>query len=118
MVRYAQMAVVCLALVLLFAQLVVRGGEVGFVGGLVAYLVLWWTVLFCVLPLRVQGQFETGEIVPGSEPGAPADPMLKQKAWLTTVAASALWLVYFTIMQAGIINLDALPLGDRLGPQW
>lgn len=38
------------------------------------YFVIWWTVLFAVLPFGARSQVETGEVVPGSEPGAPAKP--------------------------------------------
>ena len=74
-----------LSLVILFAQLFVcASGEVGFVEGIVVYLITWWIVIFTVLPIRIQGQYETGEIVEGSEPGAPVNPRLKEKASLTT----------------------------------
>jgi predicted secreted protein len=116
--RYAQMFIVALSLVLLFAQLFVRSGEVGFVEGIVVWLISWWIILFMVLPLRVKGQFETGEIVPGSEPGAPSVPLLKYKAWLTTVLASGFWLIFFAVMELGLIDIDALPFMDQLGPQW
>lgn len=51
----------------------------------VVYLTVWWTVLFVTLPLGVRSQKEAGEVVPGSEPGAPVAPLLWRKVWLTTV---------------------------------
>ena len=44
------------------------------------YFVIWWTVLFCVLPLNVQSQSETGNVTTGTEPGAPVAPQLWRKA--------------------------------------
>ena len=35
------------------------------------YFVLWWIVLFAVLPWGVESQEEAGEVSPGSDPGAP-----------------------------------------------
>ncbi len=59
------------------------------------YFVVWWTVLFAVLPFGVRTQAEAGEIVPGSAPSAPLAPRLKQKALATSVIAAiacfALW---------------------------
>ncbi len=49
------------------------------------YFVIWWTVLFCVLPINVRSQAEQGEITAGTDPGAPASPDLLRKALLTSV---------------------------------
>jgi predicted secreted protein len=106
--RYLGLFLSALALVILFAQLFITSGEVGFVEGLVVYLITWWIVIFVVLPIRITGQHETGNVVEGSEPGAPVDPRLKEKAMLTTVITSALWLVFFAVMELGLVDLNAL----------
>ncbi len=36
--------------------------------GLALYFIIWWTVLFAVLPFGVRTQGEAGEIVPGTRP--------------------------------------------------
>jgi predicted secreted protein len=60
-------------------------------GGTALYFVIWWTVLFAILPFGVRSQTETGEVVAGTEPGAPATPALREKAiWTTLVAALVL----------------------------
>lgn len=106
--RYLGLFLSVLALVILFAQLFVTSGEVGFVEGLVVYLITWWIVIFVVLPIRITGQHETGEMVEGTDPGAPVDPRLKEKAILTTVITSVLWLVFFAVMELGLVDLNAL----------
>lgn len=55
------------------------------------YFVIWWVVLFCVLPLNIQSQAEKGEVTAGTEPGAPVSPQLGRKALIT----SAISLVVF-----------------------
>ena len=55
---------------------------------LAVYFVVWWTVLFAVLPWGVRSQLESGEVVPGSGPGAPALPKLRSKLIWTTVVAT------------------------------
>lgn len=57
-------------------------------GALALYFVIWWILLFAVLPFGVRSQAESGEVVSGSEPGAPATPALQEKAIWTTLMAS------------------------------
>src|SRR5919112_16943 len=61
-------------------------------GALSLYFVVWWTVLFAVLPFGVQSQAATGEVVVGSEPGAPSAPGLNEKAIWTTAISDAVFL--------------------------
>jgi predicted secreted protein len=52
------------------------------------YLTIWFTVLFAVLPFGVRSQHETGDIVAGTDPGAPVAPRLLAKAlWTTFISA-------------------------------
>lgn len=51
------------------------------------YFVVWWTVLFAVLPFGVRGQHEAGEVNDGTDPGAPIKAHLGRKALATTVLA-------------------------------
>jgi predicted secreted protein len=60
-------------------------------GGLAVYFIIWWTVLFAVLPFGVRSQVETGDVVAGSEPGAPVLPQLARKAAITSVVAAVIF---------------------------
>jgi predicted secreted protein len=61
------------------------------IGSIIAiYFVVWWLTLFMVLPFFVTNQSDTGEIAPGTEPGAPAVLRLWQKMAVTTVLAAGL----------------------------
>lgn len=55
------------------------------IGSIAVYFIIWWTVLFAVLPIGVQSQHEAGEVIAGSEPGAPVRPLLLKKALWTTL---------------------------------
>lgn len=57
------------------------------VGGIVIFLISWWLCFFAVLPIGVRGQFEDGDIVEGTEEGAPAEHMLPKKALWATIGA-------------------------------
>jgi predicted secreted protein len=52
------------------------------------YFILWWLSLFVVLPWGVRSQHESGEVSPGTEPGAPMLPRIAAKLMWTTVVAS------------------------------
>jgi predicted secreted protein len=80
------------------------------------YFIIWWVVLFAVLPWGVRSQHEDGTIIPGSDPGAPAIPRLRRKlVWTTIVAAIvfALWYVVYTYRLIALDDLAGL-LGIRL----
>ena len=62
------------------------------VGGAIAvYFVVWWTVLFAVLPFAARAGTGGGG-VKGADAGAPDLPRLREKAIWTTVWADAVFL--------------------------
>ncbi|MEL6857051.1 MAG: DUF1467 family protein [Pseudomonadota bacterium] len=64
------------------------------VGFVVVFIITWWVSFFCVLPIGVQGQFEDdGDVVEGSEAGAPKEPMLKKKVIWASGGAFVLTLI-------------------------
>jgi len=77
--------------------------DMGITGALALYFVVWWIMLFAVLPFGVRSQLESGEVVAGSEPGAPAAPALRQKAiWTTIVSALVFNLTILLLPMAGL----------------
>ena len=78
------------------------------VGGVVVYLLIWWVVLFTMLPIGVRGQWEEGGPVKGSEPGAPAAPRLWRKALWTTLISAVLWLALYGALALGLIPIDII----------
>jgi predicted secreted protein len=72
------------------------------------FFIIWWVVLFAVLPWGIRSQAESGEVVPGSDPGAPAMPKLKSKLiWTTLVAAIVFGLFEVTYLYR-LVSLDDL----------
>ena len=49
------------------------------------YFIIWWVVLFAVLPWGIRSQQESGEVAPGTDPGAPAAHLIWRKLFWTTV---------------------------------
>ena len=66
----------------------VKGFDLTVFGSLALFFVLWWTVLFAILPLGNRAESDLSRITPGQDPGAPARPRLREKALLTTLAAA------------------------------
>jgi len=77
--------------------------DMGITGALALYFVVWWIMLFAVLPFGIRSQLEAGEVVAGSEPGAPAAPALRQKAiWTTIVSAVVFNVTILLLPMAGL----------------
>ncbi len=70
------------------------------------YFLIWWVVLFAVLPWGVRAQ--GGEGTPGTDPGAPAVPRLRAKLLWTTVVATAIYAVCAVIYRYQWLTLDDL----------
>jgi len=81
----------------------------GIVTGFVAFAMIWWMVLFMVLPFGVRGQWEEGGGPEGSEPGAPVRAQMPKKLWRTTLIAFGIWLVFAILAWSGLLSLDSFP---------
>ena len=67
------------------------------------YFVVWWVAVFAVLPFGVRSQSETGEVVGGTDPGAPTAPALREKAiWTTGLATIVLIAVVWLLPLTGL----------------
>jgi Predicted secreted protein len=72
------------------------------------YFIMWWTVLFAVLPWGVRSQSETGEAAPGTDPGPPSVPALGKKACLDDADLGRLFGVFYYCYVTRLITLDNL----------
>ena len=75
------------------------------------FFVIWWMVLFAVLPLGVRSQYEEGEVTPGTEGAAPHKPMLLRKLLITTLVAAIVFGLFDLVVTMKWISLDTLPIG-------
>jgi predicted secreted protein len=76
--------------------------------GLAIYFMIWWTVLFAVLPLGVRTQGEEGPIVPGTPESAPAAPRLLRIVILTSLLSLAVFGLVYAVLVWQIVDLGAL----------
>jgi predicted secreted protein len=65
------------------------------------YVVIWWIVIFAVLPFGVR-RADAPE--PGHDAGAPQNPRLRLKAAVTTIVAGLLWLALYWAVNADLIS--------------
>jgi len=72
-------------------------------GGIVVYVIVWWLVLFTVLPFGVRPPDVPGK---GHATSAPARPRLLLKFAITTVIATGLWFVADYVISSGILRLS------------
>ena len=68
---------------------------------LAVYFIVWWICLFLVLPWRVNNQIDVGEIVPGTERGAPAGIF---RFWPKLLATTVLAAVLTALLLWGLSN--------------
>lgn len=75
--------------------------------GIAIYFLIWWVTLFAVLPFGVRPQHE-GEMVPGTDPGAPVVPRILWKLFWTTAASGVIFAICYWVYVNRLITLDDL----------
>ncbi|MEM7191569.1 MAG: DUF1467 family protein [Pseudomonadota bacterium] len=85
--------------------------------GIAIYLVIWWVVLFAILPFGVRTTEEAGETPnPGFAESAPHTPKLLLKILATTVVSAIVFAGVYAIMVHHVITLDDIPFFPRYDP--
>lgn len=75
------------------------------VSGIVVFIMIWWTVIFCVLPIGLSTtQEEPDEEGKYIAPGAPKNLNMKKKLIMTTLISIVLWIIVYCVIQSGIID--------------
>ena len=72
------------------------------------YFLIWWITLFAVLPWGIRNQEESGEVVPGTDPGAPVMHRMWRKLGWTTVVATVIFAVLWFVYTRDLIPYDFL----------
>ena len=70
------------------------------------YFLIWWIVLFTVLPFGVRNQEEGGDVVRGTDPGAPVIPQLRMKLLWTTLIATVVFAFCYVVYARRLISLE------------
>ncbi len=75
---------------------------------LAIYFIIWWVMLFAVLPWGVRSQYESGAVSPGTDPGAPARPRVWRILIMTTVAASVVFVLCDVVYTYRLVTIEGL----------
>jgi predicted secreted protein len=84
----------------------------GWFTGVIVYVIVWWVVIFMVLPWGAKPP-ENPE--PGHAPSAPENPQLLRKALATTLIAAVIWLGIYVLVESDLISFRRLAGGDPFG---
>lgn len=82
----------------------------------VLFAVIWFLLLFIILPIRMKSQGDTGHVVPGTPASAPDDPQLKRKTLIVTAITIPLWLFSMWFITSGIMTIDQFDFYNGISP--
>ena len=75
----------------------------GIAGSIILFLLIWWLLLFIVLPLNISDTAE--KIVEGgNDTGAPSNPQIFKKFLITTIISIIIWsIMYIFLKDQGLL---------------
>lgn len=73
------------------------------------YFLLWWTVLFAVMPFRLRTQDEVEEVTLGTVRSAPFGPHVMRAILWTTLVTTFLYLGGYALIVYFQLSFDDLP---------
>jgi predicted secreted protein len=77
--------------------------------GIVVYLLVWWTAIFCVLPIGTRPDVE-GDPATGGWRGTPLRVHLGAKLIGTTVLSAIIWLGIWALVESDWLSFRTGPL--------
>ena len=78
----------------------------GWVSGVAVYAIIWWLLLFMVLPWGVK-PIGREDVEKGQDAGAPRRPRLGLKIGITTALSGVVWGIVYVIAEAGLVSFRA-----------
>ena len=73
---------------------------------IVLYCVIWAITFYLINPLWQVSQSEDGEVVPGTPASAPVNAMIRKKVIITTVIATAGFVIAYLAIVQRWISID------------
>jgi len=73
-------------------------------GSLAVYVIIWWLVLFMVLPIGAKQKIDDSSVADGHDAGAPAKPMMWRKILATTVISAAIFGLFYWVHAMGWLD--------------
>ena len=76
---------------------------VEFLKGFLIYVIIWWIVVFTILPIGIRKQ---DKIEKGHSDGAPQNPQILKRFIITSLIAFVLWLIVFYFIKNQVFNFQ------------
>ena len=78
----------------------------GITGSIIVYVMIWGIIFFSVLPIGIQSNKEVfKEKIEGMDPGAPKNPNIAKKFFITTLITTVIFSVIYYLSKAELLNL-------------
>jgi predicted secreted protein len=71
--------------------------------GIGIYAIIWWLVIFMVLPWGVR-RIDSEDLGKGEDPGAPEKPRMVMKLLVTTVVSGVIFALVYLVIVSGVIS--------------
>ena len=72
---------------------------------IVLFAVVWFVVMFVILPIRLRTQGDEGDVVEGTHAGAPANFRLGRTMLIVTGVTTLVWGVLVWVIASGMISI-------------
>ncbi len=79
------------------------------ISGLAIFFILWWIVLFAMLPIGLRTQDDEGNVTLGTTSSAPGRPHMVRTLIRTTIVALAIFALYFVMVRYFGFGFGDLP---------
>ena len=78
----------------------------GITGSIIVYVMIWWIIFFSVLPIGIRSNKEVfRENIGGMDPGAPKNPKIGKKFFVTTLITTIIFIVIYYLVEIDLLNL-------------
>ena len=78
----------------------------GITGSIIVYVMIWWIIFFSVLPIGIRSNKEVfKENIGGVDPGAPKNPRIVKKFFVTTLITTIIFIVIYYLVEINLLNL-------------
>jgi|TARA_B110000977_G_scaffold200493_1_gene291230 predicted secreted protein len=76
----------------------------GIAGSIILFLLIWWLLLFTILPLNISNNAEKNINNDGNDSGAPNNPQIFKKFLITTILSTIIWsIIYLFLKDQGLL---------------
>tara|TARA_Y100000768_G_scaffold191127_1_gene143246 strand:+ start:366 stop:620 length:255 start_codon:yes stop_codon:yes gene_type:complete len=81
----------------------------GITGSIIVYVIIWWIIFFSILPVGIKSNHEGYKNdIGGIDPGAPKNPQIAKKFFITTIITSIVFIVIYYLVNNNFLNLRNL----------